>query len=192
MQPAALDLTPGLFVAAAILLSLERVTYALAWHRPDRFDRVTRRLGFRDPVTGLEAFFYGFKLVQGLVFAGWCAYFGALAGWPPGLATVPAVAGAALVVIGQTLNGAVFLRLGRVGVFYGNRFGHPVPWCDGFPFSLLDHPQYAGAVISIWGLFLLARFPHDDWFALPLLETAYYAIGAHLERPVPVVADAAR
>jgi hypothetical protein len=39
-----------------------------------------------------------------------------------------------------------------------------------------------GAALTIWGVFLLVRFPFADWFALPLLSSVYYAIGAHLER----------
>jgi hypothetical protein len=39
-----------------------------------------------------------------------------------------------LIAIGQTLNAGVFYQLGSVGVFYGNRFGHDVEWCRGFPF----------------------------------------------------------
>jgi len=53
--------------------------------------------------------------------------------------------------------------------------------CQEFPFSVLSHPQYVGTLLTIWGLFLAARFPHDDWYALPILETAYYAAGAWLE-----------
>jgi methylene-fatty-acyl-phospholipid synthase len=176
--------TMAVFAVAVILLALERVTYAYAWHQPRRFARVARRGGWHDPVAALEALFAAFKVLQGGVFAGWCVYFGAVNGWPPAALTPAGVAGAGMIVAGQLLNGAVFLRLGRIGVFYGNRFGHTVPWCDGFPFSLMAHPQYAGTVITIWGIFLAARFPHDDWLALPLLETVYYAVGAHLERPV--------
>ena len=83
---------------------------------------------------------------------------------------------------GQILNVSVFYRLGKVGVYYGVRFGHPVPWCNDFPFLLLRHPQYVGAVMSIWGFFLIMRFPHGDWFVLPALETVYYAMGAYYEQ----------
>jgi methylene-fatty-acyl-phospholipid synthase len=76
----------------------------------------------------------------------------------------------------------VFYRLGAVGVFYGNRLGHTIPWCRTFPFSCLSHPQYVGTVLSIWGLFLAMRFPQPDWFVLPALETAYYVARAHLEQ----------
>ena len=85
----------------------------------------------------------------------------------------------------------MFVRLGSVGVFYGTRFGHVVQWCTGFPFSLLSHPQYVGTVLSIWGLFLLTRYPAPDWFLLPLLETAYYVMGAIAERVPPPDAAAA-
>jgi hypothetical protein len=45
-------------------------------------------------------------------------------------------------------------------------------------------------VLTIWGFFLGVRFPHDDWFVLPLLETLYYVIGASLEnRTVNAVTD---
>jgi methylene-fatty-acyl-phospholipid synthase len=80
------------------------------------------------------------------------------------------------------LNMSVFYRLGKVGVFYGNKFGYALPWCQALPFSLLRHPQYVGTVLAIWGLFLLVRFPHDDWYMLPALETLYYALGAHFEQ----------
>ena len=36
-------------------------------------------------------------------------------------------------------------------------------------------------MLTIWGFFLLLRFPHDDWFLLPVLETLYYAVGTFLE-----------
>ncbi len=56
------------------------------------------------------------------------------------------------------------------------------PGAEKFPFSLLKHPQYAGALLSIWGFFLAMRFPHPDWYLLPSLETLYYALGAYLEQ----------
>jgi methylene-fatty-acyl-phospholipid synthase len=83
--------------------------------------------------------------------------------------------------MGQSLNLSVFWRLGNAGVFYGSKFGRRIPWCRSFPFSVLSHPQYAGAVLSIWGLFLILRFPAEDWWVLPALETAYYVIGSWFE-----------
>jgi methylene-fatty-acyl-phospholipid synthase len=76
----------------------------------------------------------------------------------------------------------VFRRLGEVGVFYGNRFGYDVPWSEQFPFSVLKHPQYVGATLSIWGFFLMMRFPHNDWLMLPSLETVYYILGSYFEQ----------
>jgi phosphatidyl-N-methylethanolamine N-methyltransferase len=77
------------------------------------------------------------------------------------------------------VNVCVFYRLGNIGVFYGN---HEVPWNHRFPFSIIDHPQYVGALLTIWGFFLVARFPRDDWLFLPVLEPAYYFAGAYFER----------
>lgn len=173
---------------AAVALSLERVAYVWIWRNPDEFSALSRRgalavLG--EPVDAVRRLFYGFKLIQCLVFGAWIAFHG---GWLGGSVPVflsersGAIAlGLGLIAAGQTLNFAVFRRLGRIGVFYGNRFGHEVPWVHGFPFSVLTHPQYVGTVASIWGLFLATRFPHADWIALPLLETLYYVVGARLE-----------
>ena len=171
-------------ILAALALALERAAYVYAWRAPDDFRARSARLGLGgDPTRALERLFYLFKGVQAAVFATWIAYF---SGGIPALRDEAAAlwGGLALVAIGQCLNLMTFLRLGRLGVFYGVRFGHSVPWCDAFPFSVLRHPQYVGAVLSIWGLFLMTRFPAADWCWLPLLETLYYALGAHFESEV--------
>jgi phosphatidyl-N-methylethanolamine N-methyltransferase len=173
-----------LLAGAALLLSLERLCYVFIARRPERFQRLCRRpplarLG--EPVAVVRRLLYAFKVVQFAVFAAWCLVHGDSGVWPAepdplvlGLATTAVVAG-------QILNWSVFYRLGMIGVFYGDRLGHRVPWCEGFPFSMFLHPQYVGAVLTIWGFFLGMRFPHDDWLVLPVLETIYYAVGAHLE-----------
>jgi len=182
-----------LLLFAAIALSIERITYLAIWRRPEAFRALCAygplaRLG--EPVDALRRLFYGFKALQALVFVGWIAWYG---GWFGDHAQLWSSAPAALalgvvsIALGQSLNLAVFHRLGRVGVFYGARFGHEVPWVRGFPFSMLAHPQYVGTVASIWGLLLATRFPHPDWIVLPMLETLYYALGARLERE-PVAA----
>jgi methylene-fatty-acyl-phospholipid synthase len=102
--------------------------------------------------------------------------------WPSAGNLWSLVPGLALIAGGQTLNLSVFYRLGNVGVFYGDKFGYEIPWCRRFPFSLFKHPQYAGTLLSIWGFFLVMRFPHDDWYLLPILETVYYSLGAYFER----------
>jgi methylene-fatty-acyl-phospholipid synthase len=169
---------------SALLLALERGCYVWAWRAPDAFRAVCAGPGgfAPRPTDALGALFFGFKALQIGVFTWWCLAHGGAAAWPPDAPAWAVGAGALLVAAGQALNAGVFFRLGSVGVFYGNRFGYDVPWCDAFPFSVTAHPQYVGTVFTIWGVFLLLRFPHDDWIALPLLETAYYVIGARLER----------
>jgi methylene-fatty-acyl-phospholipid synthase len=173
------------FALAAVLLSLERLCYVWIVRGTDSFERVAAGgpWRMRDPLHAVRVLFVTFKLLQAVVFVAWC--------WPLSLVTSsklptsPSVLGLALIVGGQLLSSAVFYRLGRVGVFYGRRFGHDVPWSPAFPFSLCNHPQYVGAVMSIWGFFLAARFPNDDWYLLPLVETMYYALGAHFEHDAP-------
>jgi methylene-fatty-acyl-phospholipid synthase len=166
---------------AAALLGVERAVYVWIARAPASFGRwcaryLEGRLG--EPVTAVQWLFLAFKVLQAGVFVGWCAGRGGtfLALHLPSL-----VGGAVLLVVGQTLNGLVLYRLGRGGMFFGDRLGHDVRWCRAFPFSVLAHPQYMGAVMSIWGFFLVARFPERDWFLVPMLETVLYAAGACLE-----------
>lgn len=175
----------AVFALAASLLSLERVGYLWAWRRPEAFARRVRALGLADdPVIGLERLFYGFKVLQIGVLTGWIA-------WRQGDA-FPALApepwafwgGLALVVVGQALNFGTFRAIGRTGVFYGVRFGHDVPWCSKFPFNLVDHPQYVGTVMTIWGAFLASDLPEPDWVVLPAFLTVSYLIGMALEKPI--------
>jgi methylene-fatty-acyl-phospholipid synthase len=135
-----------------------------------------------EPVAVVQAFFCAFKALQLGVFAGWWWLHDG--GWPSPGPLAPGI-GAAAMIVGQTLNAAVFYRLGRVGVFYGDRLGYTVPRTTAFPFSLLRHPQYVGAVLTIWGFFVIMRFPAGDWYLVPAVETVYYAVGAALEERRP-------
>lgn len=171
-------------LVAALFLSIERICYAWIWRFPDIFCRVCalpwmQFLG--GPVEVIRKLFLGFKGIQLSVFFGWCYFYGngSLNPLTSDLAWLSI--GAFLIIIGQLLNLSVFVQLGAVGVFYGNKFGYYVPWREEFPFSLFHHPQYVGTVLSIWGFFLAMRFPNEDWYVLPMLETGYYLLGAYFE-----------
>jgi methylene-fatty-acyl-phospholipid synthase len=173
-----------ILLLSAVFLSIERISYVLIWHYPDTFRSVCRRAeiaAFGEPVDVLQRLFYVFKAIQLSVFIGWCIIFadGALPLPTGGL--LATLAGGLLILIGQTLNLSVFYRLGKHGVFYGNKLGYDIPWCKGFPFSICKHPQYFGTLISIWGFFLIMRFPNSDWIILPAIQTFYYALGAYFE-----------
>jgi phosphatidyl-N-methylethanolamine N-methyltransferase len=173
------------FLVAAALLSIERICYVWVWRHPDSFRRfcaVSIVDPFGAPVAALQKLFYCFKAIQLAVFFAWCLFFanGSLSAGSGGM--FPFALAGILIATGQVLNFGVFWRLGEVGVFYGNRFGYEIAWSQDFPFSVLKHPQYVGALLSIWGFFLAMRFPHPDWILLPLLETVYYALGAYLEQ----------
>lgn len=184
-----------LLATSAVVLSAERVTYALIAWRPARFLELCRRpviarLG--EPVAVVRSLLYGFKGLQFTLFALWCLVHGEGRALPATLDPVVLGLAATAILVGQVLNWSVFYRLGTVGVFYGDRLGHTLPRCRRFPFSLCAHPQYLGVVLTIWGFFFGMRYPHDDWFALPALETIYYAVSAQLEDDTRSGQEAAR
>jgi len=169
-------------VFAALALSIERLCYVWVWRSPEAFRAVFASAPASQPVDALQTLFVGFKTVQLAVFLGWCLVYGDGQLWPPEAGVAAIIVGAGCLGFGQALNVGVFYRLGKRGVFYGNRFGYETSWCRAFPFSLFDHPQYVGTLLSIWGFFLIMRFPAGDWFVIPVIETAYYTLGAHAER----------
>jgi phosphatidyl-N-methylethanolamine N-methyltransferase len=167
------------------MLGLERICYLWIWRKPAAFRYWSARpiwAWVGAPVDVLALLFCGFKALQLAVFVSWCYVHSNGSLWPLDGTLMSVTAGMLLIAIGQSLNIGVFYRLGKVGVFYGNKFGYRVPWQVGLPFSLFKHPQYVGAVLSIWGFFLLMRFPHNDWYVIPALESVYYGAGAYLER----------
>ena len=179
------QVSPGALFCVAVLLSLERLCYVWIWQAPEDFRAwcdhpAVAYIG--KPVDVLQQLFYGFKVIQVAVFVGWCYVYGHGSLWPLGGQAWSLGCGGVLLVVGQILNVSVFYQLGKVGVFYGNKLGYEMPWCRAFPFSWLTHPQYVGTVLSIWGFFLVMRFPHDDWYLLPSLETVYYALGVYFEQ----------
>lgn len=125
------------FVCAAALLGVERICYLWIWHAPDKFRALCSRPWLTlvsDPVDVLRLLFCGFKILQCAVFVTWCFIYadGSLqpvngSGWSLGL-------GATMIAAGQSLNLAVFYRLGKIGVFYGNKFGLGFPGHESFPF----------------------------------------------------------
>ena len=175
-------------IGAAAALMLERGCYVWIARSPRAFRAWCARPSLAwlgKPVAVVGILFCLFKLLQLAVFAGWCYAHGRGTLMPANRDPAALVAGAALLVVGQILNASVFYRLGAAGVFFGARLGHEIPWCRTFPFSIFSHPQYVGAVLSIWGFFVIMRFPHDDWSLLPALETLYYVVGVALEEHGP-------
>jgi len=188
-------LTLALLLLAGALLGVERACYVWIARAPRSFRawaaRPTVALHGK-PVVIVAKLFYAFKLLQVSVFLAWCyVHSGSLVPTAP---TVVIAMAALVLLAGQALVMSAFYRLGRVAVFFGDRLGHEVPWCSAFPFSVVPHPQYLGALLSIWALFVAMRFPHPDWYLIPAVETVYYAMGAWLEeRPLlPPVRPPAR
>ena len=56
--------------------------------------------------------------------------------------TLPRVAlGAVMWAAGLVLKISIFTAIGKRGVYYGTKFGHSIPWIDGFPFSVTGAPS---------------------------------------------------
>ena len=163
------------------MIALSTVLYAWTWTAPRGFAALVAP---RDPCATLAAVSSALKVLQFAAlaaFVDWRAVV-ALLSSPARLLPV-----AALVAIGQTLNAAVYARLGSVGVYYGWRFGRSVPWCTGFPFlRMLPHPQYLGSSLTLAGLAMAGAVP----LSVVLWWTANYVFLAAMESVPPAAGSA--
>jgi protein-S-isoprenylcysteine O-methyltransferase Ste14 len=91
--------------------------------------------------------------------------------------------GVGLIAFGQILNVGIFKAIGHAGVYYGFKLGHTIPWVDGFPFNVVQHPQYVGSVATVWGaaLLLWSFVPVADMILLVFYWTALYVLTGIME-----------
>lgn len=96
---------------------------------------------------------------------------------------VQVVVGLGLILFGQVLNAGIFKAIGHVGVYYGFKLGHVVPWVDGFPFNVVRHPQYVGSVATVWGAAVLVSgvLPLADVGLLVFYWTLLYVFTGIME-----------
>mmetsp|Transcript_4853 Transcript_4853/g.9659 ORF Transcript_4853/g.9659 Transcript_4853/m.9659 type:complete len:193 (+) Transcript_4853:51-629(+) len=153
-------------------LALPHLLYAFIWYFPDMWMRMFRKSSVRV----FESMAWLLKVVQ----------FSSVIAWmyirmPSGvdvfaIPPLHAVLGVGLVAFGQVLNAGIYQAIGHTGVYYGFKLGHTVPWVDGFPFNVVQHPQYVGSVASVWGMAVLvwSQGPQPDLVWLVVYWTFLY------------------
>ncbi len=99
------------------------------------------------------------------------------------------LAGILLIAFGQALNVGIYRAIGTDGVYYGFKLGKKVPWVNGFPFSVVPHPQYVGSSLTVWGVtaLLASQVPPGSALQLSLFGiagfwTALYIITGIMEQ----------
>lgn len=131
-------------------LALPHLLYAFIWYMPELWMKTFQKRS----VEVFETCAWLLKSVQFSSVVLWFVSNKDATRGGAGTTSIPPVAGViglALMVLGQTLNAGTYKAIGHVGVYYGFKLGHAVPWVDGFPFSVVAHPQYVGSVLSVWG-----------------------------------------
>ena len=171
--------TDPYWLAVVAAMNLERVSYTVLWFKADKFKEVVEKspvLKKKHPVDWVYSGFKFFKLLQ----------FGTAAWWY--LTVAPRVIFAdithvrwaiavAWISLGQALNVGIYNAIGKDGVYYGFKLGRNVPWYEGFPFTVIHHPQYMGAILTEWGIFLLLATPAHivaGWYGLAVMQSIFY------------------
>jgi len=168
------------FLGVLAVLSLERICYTIVWTRSKdflRFCKMPPMCYLGSPVDVVVSMFFVNKCLQISVPLAW--YFNH--GQPPALADISNyqwVTAVQCFFIGQLFNYSIYQAIGKNGVYYGARLGATIPWCEGYPFNVVPHPQYAGVVLSIYGLaVVLATQAHvaQGWFGMFAAQVVYYS-----------------
>ena len=174
-------------LVAALLLSPERICYVWIARYPQAFRRVCRTPAVAwigDPIVVVAVLFGFFKIVQFLVFL-WWLYLHAPGGiWPPIPAPPCSRRPGSSPWSARFSTSACSTGWARSACSSATDSG---TWCRGEATSRCPgwRTKYVGTVLTIWGGFLIARFPNPDRYLLPLVETVFYAVGAHLESGRP-------
>lgn len=183
------------FLLYGALLGPERLVYGFVYHFTPSFRKLAGMPSSgKADLTIMHALVSSFKVVQVatvlydlLPKTGYTIPFGRMFGDSESLVRV--AAGVVLVAIGQVLNVSIYQAIGSVGVHYGRELGHDVPWCEGWPFTVLSNPQYIGVVLTFWGIYMMLSPTWWDveWYAIPLVISFWYAMSMNvLEAGTPV------
>jgi len=167
------------YASFAVLLSLERLMYGVVWKKPQTVSKAAQLVGMKQKEPEMIFnFVRGFKLVQMYVFGTW--YWTHYGTNLPSLSWTQFLIGVPLLLFGQILNFMVWYRIGIEGVCYGCKFGRDIPWCTQFPYSHFSHPQYLGAILTVWGMFVFSWNDCPDWYILPVMETMLYCSSMYI------------
>jgi hypothetical protein len=84
-----------------------------------------------------------------------------------------------LLAVGQALNIGIYRAIGEAGVYYGFKLGHTVPWHTGFPFNVVNHPQYVGSVASVlaFAVLVMQQAPSGLWILTGYWTLLYLITG---------------
>ena len=120
-----------------------------------------------------SSFFVASRYCNAPCFSLWCFAYGNGSLWLPSSDPLSLTLGAALLIGGQILNISVFYRLGKVGVFYGKKFGSPNAL--GAQVSVFVFNTHFLRFDDHLGFFPGDAFSQDDR-QLAALETLYYVL----------------
>jgi len=175
------------YVACALLM-IERLTYTWVHTFTGSYIKfanssVGKMLGSKPLDVVLNLFFIN-KTVQMGTFIGWYFYMIDFESpWQRGF-SFEAVTRLQWVMlfqafaVGQTLNYAIYKKIGKAGVYYGYRLGIDVPWVTGYPFNVgIPHPQYIGSCITCIGVNAFCACPihlANGWLSITAWQCIAY------------------
>eukprot|EP00578_Thalassiosira_sp_NH16_P000587 CAMPEP_0181134862 /NCGR_PEP_ID=MMETSP1071-20121207/32315_1 /TAXON_ID=35127 /ORGANISM="Thalassiosira sp., Strain NH16" /LENGTH=212 /DNA_ID=CAMNT_0023221411 /DNA_START=78 /DNA_END=716 /DNA_ORIENTATION=+ len=144
------------FFVRCVALSSPYVLYYLIWHNGMGWKSLCRN-------NGVEVFSTLCLFLKVVLYTLYCASFPgswafgidvhALLAHATNLPPTAWIFFAAWMAVGQALNLGIYNAIGKVGVYYGFKMGHHVPWVTGFPFNVVSrHPQYIGSYCSFTAL----------------------------------------
>ena len=171
------------FFWCLFLISIPHWLYAFIWIKPKLYMKLSRKY-LSDKLEPIVTFTYLASLlkpVQFIAFLAWYCTIGSISNIQ--LDVFKVLISLSMIVFGQILNVGIYKAVGANGVYYGIKLGKKIPWCTGFPFTVVDHPQYVGSVLTAWGgIILLMTNDHlPELYYIMAYIPLLYTISGYIE-----------
>ena len=178
------------FMFASSLLAIERICYTIIWLYPHKVEiYITKFKGKglnKNTDTIIDSIYKLFLINKVFQLLGYVLIYSLHPSINfQNMTLFQFVVGSIFSLVGQFLNVSTYLAIGKVGVYYGYKFGFHVPWCNGFPFNVItSHPQYLGSTLTSYGLIFMTMTEHhskEGWLMLGHMQALQYLYMAYVE-----------
>ena len=150
------------------------ILYSFVWINPTKFKNYSKQVKCK-PVDLLAYTAISLKLLQLAILVSLLQNLVIVLGSP-----ILALLKLVLLITGQTLNMAVYNKLGNIGVYYGNRLGYRTKWINTFPFNVVDNPQYVGTSMTLTSVIWL--YPYHDVVIICSFWIFLYFVTSKIEK----------
>ena len=143
-------------ILLCLVLTIPHAFYAFIWIYPNKWMSISKK--YYKYGDSIDLMAYCVFIIKGIQFIGlflWTFIIDSSNFEFKNMSIFQFIIAIPMIIFGQSLNIGIHKAIGKNGVYYGCRLGKTIPWVNGFPFTIVRHPQYVGVVLCIWAAIIL-------------------------------------